>query len=131
MEKKVSIETATADVEKWLDKKKVSEKKREEKKAAIAFLIGAIEEGNLVLNEDNSFEQTLKFPKGEGESLNKLKFKDRLQMSELHVHLKNTNGTDERLLGHVVALTGQPKNIIKTLDTEDYDIASTIGLFFV
>lgn len=131
MEKKVGIETATVDVEKWLDKKKVSQKKRTEKKQAIDFLIGAIEEGYLILNDDNTFEQTLRFPKGDEVQIEKLKFTDRIDLKKLHIHLKTAVGQDERLLAHVVAVTGQPKDIIKALDTEDYDIASTIGLFFV
>ena len=59
---KIAREIAEKDVQDWLDFKKVSESRREEKQDAIDTLVGAICEGVLVLRDGFKWEQTLKFP---------------------------------------------------------------------
>jgi hypothetical protein len=126
-------EVAKAEVEKWLDYKKVGGTKRENFKDSIDTLAGFISDGSLTLKEDKTFEQALKFPIGSGGSITKLEYKPRIAMSVVNEKLKGVAATDAdgRLLAYTAALTGQPKNIIKELDTEDNAVAQAVVVFFV
>lgn len=132
---KVTIEIATADVNKWLDNKKISQKKRDVQKDQIDVLIDSIVEGFLILNEDGSFTQTLKFPV-DGEAnlgLKELNYKPRIGVGEVHMHLQNfkSSDADGRILAYVLALTKKAKEIVRKMDSEDYSVAQAIAVFFI
>ncbi len=133
---KVALEIAKADVERWLDFKKVRETKREANASYIDSLIEAVSEGILIINDDNIIVQELSFPiedKDGKDAFKTLEYKPRLPVSTLHMHLQGikTGDNDGRLLAHVAALTAKPKELIKKLDTEDYGISTSIAVFFV
>lgn len=131
---KVSREAAEQEVNNWLDFKKVNAKKRETFKENIDILVDAISDGNLVIDDkDFVFTHTLKFPLGEGDSVRELKYKPRVKVSTIHVCLQNVKAgdADGRICGHIAALTGIDRNIIKQQDTEDYEIGRSIAVFFL
>lgn len=130
--KAVAIEEAQKEVTDWLDYKKVSESKRETYKDNIDALAGFVSEGVLSLQE-NVFTHTLKFAVGEGGTITKLEYKPRLSMKTVNEQLQGVKATDAdaRIVAYIAALTGQPKNVIKLLDTEDYAVAQAIAVFFV
>lgn len=133
MEEKVSKEISISEVNAWLDYKKVSDKKREAQKEQIEVIQDAISDGTLTLNEDRSFTHHLKFPIGKDVTIISLEYKPRVAMQTIHSHLQGVKPTDGdgRLCAYVAALTSKPKDVIKSLDTEDYNISQAIALFFL
>jgi hypothetical protein len=130
---KIAIEVATQEVEKWLDYKKISDNKRGVREENIKALIEGVSEGILVLNEDFSFTHTLKF-QIEGElPITKLSYKPRLKVASVHNHMQGVKASDGdgRVCAYVAALSSQPKEVIKHLDTEDYAIATAVAVFFL
>lgn len=132
---KISRELAELEIEKWLEYKKVSDRKKEAYKDGIETLIDSVCEGLLVLRpEDHVLEQTLKIPIGSGDTeIKKLEFKPRIKISSVHNHLagvKSSDG-DGRLCAYIAALTSKPKDIIKGMDTEDYSVGQSIAVFFL
>ncbi len=129
----VSREIATTEVYKWLDFKKINEKKRDAQKDQIESLIDALVDGSLILNPDFTFTQTLKFPT-EGElKIITLDYKPRLKMQAIHAAMGGVKSgdVDGRVLAYIAALTSTTKAIIKDLDTEDYSISQSIAIFFL
>jgi len=132
METAVSKEVAIEEVNKWLDYKKVSLKRREAAKDYIESLAQGIEDGVLSL-DDKTFELTQKLNFTLGENTNELVFKPRLTVGTIQRRLsavKSGDG-DSRVLAYVCALTGIATALASNLDTEDYAIASTIAYFFL
>ncbi len=131
---KVNRETATADINAWLDAKRVSTKKREAYSDSIETLIDAVEMGDLVLRKaDNFLIQTLQVPTDGEAPVKTLEFKPRLQVFEIHKQQENEKATDSNviILAYVAALTGQVKGVIKKLYTDDYRICQSIAIFFL
>lgn len=130
---KVERSQAQKEVESWLDFKKVGEKKRESQEAQISALVDAIVEGDLVLNEDFTFVQTLKFPTSGEMPIKEFSFKPRLKLMEIHSQLEGVKASDAdgRILAYAAALTGKAKQIIRSLDTEDYNVVQAIAIFFL
>lgn len=129
----VAIDAAKEEVGKWLDYKKIGDAKRESFKDSIETLAGYLSDGSLILREDKTFEHTLKFAVGSGGSIAKLEYKPRISMKAVNEKMVGVKPTDAdgRLLAYIAALTGQPKNIISELDTEDNAVAQAIAVFFV
>jgi hypothetical protein len=130
---KIARDIAITEVTSWLDYKKVNEKKRETYKESIDTLVDSVVDGSLSLSDDKVFVHTLKFPIGKEVSIPALEYKPRLQLAAVHSQLKNVKGDDAdgRIVAYVAALTGQPKEVIKNLDTEDYSTAQAIAIFFL
>lgn len=128
---KVSMDIAKNDVEKWLTFKKVNDKKREAFKVNIDAIAESISEGILILNEDFSFTHKLLFPIGEESKVSELKYKARLSVNELQNALSGKSGMDARILATAAALSNQPKKVVESMDTEDYNVAGSIAVFFV
>ncbi|HTH58231.1 MAG TPA: phage tail assembly protein [Cyclobacteriaceae bacterium] len=133
----VSLEVASAEVSKWLDSKKISQAKRENKLAGnIEILTNAIADGSLVMNPDDfTFEQTLKFPlQADGQpEVPKLKFKNRLKVGSIQNGMAGNRPGDmiANVNTVIAALVSLPKELVKLLDTEDYEVASNIAFFFM
>ena len=130
---KVSPEIAKEEVLRWLDFKKVSQSKRDSLADNIKSLEEAIVEGYLVLNESTEFVQSLKFPIGTESLTTDLTYKARLKESTVATHLTGVKigDFDGRVYAYVAALTGKPRDLIKSLDTEDYSIGKNIAFFFI
>jgi hypothetical protein len=131
--KQINREIAIDEVEKWLTYKKVSDKKRTARADNIESLIDAVEEGYLILNDDMSFTQLLKFPTEGEKSISDLTFQPRLKVGSIHNHLQGIKSSDGdgRMCAYVCALTRMHSGFIKSLDTEDYSIAESIAIFFL
>lgn len=133
---KIPFEKAQEEVDGWLDLKQVDEKKRDSYKDSIETLVNGVMAGLLTIDDKGFITHKLKFPtEGDKEStgVTDLKYKPRLKMSSVHAALQGTKPGDAHgmVLAYVSALTGQPKNLIKDLDTEDYSIGQAIAIFFV
>ncbi len=132
----VSKDIAQGEIEKWLEYKKVSDIERQSNKENIDSIIDSISQGHIVLNEDYTLVQTLKFPIEDKEgktAFSILEYKPRINVSLCHLHLQGVKSTDAdgRLLAYVCALTSKPKELIKKLDTSDYKISQSIAIFFL
>ena len=129
----VSKEVATAEINKWLESKKVGSLKREANENQINVLIEAICDGYLSLAEDFTLVHTLKFPPSEGKPLKELRYKNRITLKEVTENMKNVKAqdVDGRILAYASALTGEAKGIMARFDTEDSGILQAIVLFFI
>jgi len=128
--KAVSPEVAKKEVEKWLDFRRVRKRKREENESTINELIEAFEDGILILDpETHVIKQKLLFDKAGKKELN---FKPSMSVGEGQRALKGIKTTDSHgmLLAYVSELTGEVKEVLRQLDSEDYGIARTIAGFF-
>lgn len=133
---KVDKSVAIADIERWLDYKRISDKKRESNKEYIDSLVSEIEEGNLTVNDDCILVYSLKFAiedEGGNPTLEQLTFKPRMRTADLDPYLKGVKATDAdgRVRAHICALTGKGMAMIGKLDTEDISVCSTIAVFFL
>lgn len=129
----VSKEVAKAEIDKWLDYKKVGDRKREALESNIEALCDAICDGVLVVDDKFNLVQKLLFPIGVETIISELTFKPRMTMASVHNHLNGVKSTDAdgRMCAWIAALTSKPKDIIKALETEDYAIGQTIAGFFI
>jgi hypothetical protein len=129
----VNKETATREVESWLDFKKVGAKRRETYKENIDTLVSSIEEGVLSLSENKEFIHELKFALNGEVPISTLKYKPRITVESVQMHMQGVKSSDLQgmICAYVAALTTQPKGVIKHLDTEDQSIAQSIAIFFL
>lgn len=130
----VNKEVANSEVCKWLDFKKVSEKKRESKKEYIETIVDAISEGDLELKSDGMILiQKLKFPGDKQGAVTVLEYQPRIKVNEIQSQMIGVKATDPQSLlsAYVSALTKQPKAAIVAMDTEDWEIAQAIASFFI
>jgi len=133
MNKAVTNEVAMAEVTAWLDKKKVYPSTRETQKDSIDLLVEAIMAGDLTYDEDkNEFVHKLLFPDAVG-GVTEFRYKARLNDRMLIPHLQGvkSNDADGRLLAHTAALTSQPKELLKGIDSADKKIMMSIAVFFL
>lgn len=126
---------AEAEINSWLDTKKIKNIQRKENEGSIETLVEAFMDGTLSLNpQTNVLKLNLLFPiVGKEASIDSLSFKPRLNDSMLHPHLNGVKPTDVdgRVNALICALTAQPKNIITILDSVDKRVAQAIAIFFL
>lgn len=134
---KIPLKTAQAEVDKWLDFKKVKTQKRENNKEQIELIVDAVCDGTLVLDEKTLvFTHKLLFPLGNSDNegtIKELTYKPRLMVRDINAKMKGVkaNDPDGRIVSYVSALTDQPSGIIASLDTEDNSLAQQIVSFFL
>lgn len=129
---KVDFDTATQEVEKWLDAKKIPQRKRDQMKAMTDNMVDAMQEGLLRMDDDCTLIQTLQFP--ESDQFSELKFKLRITSFDLEQPKKivKGDGLDDNLTRILMALTNAPVNVIRKLDSSvDRPIADSIATFFL
>lgn len=131
MENEVSKEIAVADVNRWLDLKKVSAKKRELLSSDIESMICAVEEGYLSIDEKCIIKHKLKFPIGENNSIEDLTYKVRVSADDLTDGQKGVTTGADLIAANIATLTGKVKATIKKLDSEDYSVCKAIVAFFM
>lgn len=124
---------AEEEIKKWLDFKQVGQKKREARVEQFNILVESMMEGVLVMDDDHNFRLTLKFPIGAEIKVSTLTFPPRIKVGKLHEKLKGVESDDGdgRILGYMAALTGQHKELLRDMDTVDYDAATAISFFFI
>ena len=128
---KLSLELAKEEFNKWAESKKLSAKILEKHDDDAEIIIDAIQEGILVLDEENCFIQTLQFPK---EGLQSLKYKNRVTKGELAASTKGIKTDD--LIGnmsicYISCLTGENRGMIRALDSVDSSLGEHIAAFFL
>lgn len=131
---KVAKEVAELEVISWLDHKKVSESRREEKKVAIESLISLVEDGTIDINNENfEITQHLKFDVGNIEKIKELKWKPFGNVGRVQIYMKGVDSSDftGNAIAHTCAQTGQSKNIINALDSEDIAVIKVLSVFFM
>lgn len=128
----VSESVARKDVERFLDSRKTSPARREDLKDQIDILVEMVMDGSLIVNEDCTLKYTLSFP--EGFPFPELKFKNRLQVRDVHEilrnHVKSGDG-DGRIYAYLAALSGITFGEIRLLDSYDSGRLSNISVFFM
>ena len=131
----ISEEIAIQDMERWLKSKRISAKKREANEDAEKIIIGGIQDGRLIVNENNTITMKLIWPTGEnGNGVNTMTFKNRITVSDRNQANKGVKAGDGdgRVQGTIAVLTDQPIGVIKKLDAgEDYETASAIAVYFL
>jgi hypothetical protein len=139
----ISRDVAEKELETWFDAKKLDQDEREninpntEKDDNKELLIRGFMNGHLVLNPDTFIiTQTLKFPpvNGSGEVVFKtLEYKYRLNQKEVKGKSIGLKQSDIRgtISAYIAALTGQERNIIDLLDTQDRKVADAIVTYFL
>lgn len=130
---KVERSVAELEVTDWLDKKKVSSSVREANKDSVELLIDCICDGELVKDDKNNLDYTLKHPFGDEEKVTKMSFKPRLNDKMLKPYLNGvkTNDAEGRLLAYISALTTVPRAILENMDSVDKKVAMAIVIFFL
>lgn len=132
---KVPLDIATAEVNNWLDAKRITEKKRQEYADFIENLIEGVMEGFLVVNSDNTLTQKLAFPildENQSEVLNSLNYKFRISEADKIKYRKSVQKDDNGFMLTLLALTDAPRGHITLLDSSvDKPLADAIALFFL
>lgn len=132
----VDPQTAIADVERWLDFKRIRRNKREEHAKAIDDISSGIEEGLITIDDDCNLVQKLIWPieADNGSGTAQLKWQSRVTSKQLGQRMKGvdiSNGiksTDAIIAG----VTGEAIGIIEKLDTStDKSLANSIAVFFL
>lgn len=125
---------AAEDVEKWLDYKKLSKAKREQKEDSINKLIDYVSDGVLRIGEDCVIKQQLLFPVGANSAIKELEYQPRINIGRLQINLKGVDVIMDMTgynFAYGATLTGQPKAVIAELDSEDYSVMQSIIPFFM
>ncbi len=124
----LSLELAQAEVEKWMNKKKVRQSVRESNKDNIEILVEGFVDGFLSLNDEtNEITQKLIHPT---EALKTLTFKPRLTASEKGRYLSKANDVNSQIVALLAALSGQNSALIGGLDTDDIAVSRSLTSFF-
>ena len=129
---------AKVEIEKWLDFKNVSTRKREKKetKNNIETLTDAICDGDLSLDDNHNLVLKLRNPvkdKDDKIQLSEMVFKPRLLLEDVESHLINVKpeNTIGMLAAYTSALTGINSGLTKKIDTDDNKTAQAIVMFFL
>lgn len=129
---KLSLKQSQEEFNKWFEAKKLPLSLLEKKADDKEVIISAIQEGYLILNDNNTFTQTLKFPIKEGQ-LTELTFAFRITEGEFAAASKGIK-VDELIgqlpIAYISALTGENRGIIRALDTVDLNVGKSIASFF-
>lgn len=131
----VSREVAEKDVSRWLDTRRVSEKKRGEYSANIEDLIEAVSEGRLIVDDSGYLTQKLEFPMGESGSIKELKYHPRITVGDVRQAMNamsaKSSDADARVISHIAASTKVATNVIQRMDTSDYSLSQAVAIFFL
>ncbi len=135
-EQKVSLEQAQAEVQEWLDYKKITDREREKMQEFEDVLIDNIVDGYLQIDESYNFTYQMKFPiqdEDGNEALSKLTFKPRLDVLSKDKALRGVKSDDSegRQIAYVSALTNVAKGLLKKMDTEDNKVCTAIIMYFL
>lgn len=134
---KINREQAEREITGWLDKKKITDRLREENKDNVSLLIDAVCDGQLIVNADTKdgdvaygLTQKLLFPLGEEKELTYLL---RINYKHLNQYMQGVKGDNflGMITAYVCALTRQNRNVVDSLDTTDRRVANAIAVFFM
>lgn len=132
----VAYEQAKAEIDAWIEYRKLTPTQIEAHKQSIETLIEGIQYGMLTL-KDNCFTQTLLFPIGKDGQIKQLQYGNRVNKLLLAPHLKGVaaDDGDERLISYLSCLTEKTDGVVRQhliqLDSQDNRIAMSIVVFFL
>lgn len=129
----MAFEVAEADVNRWLDFKQVSEKKREGNKENIEAMIEEIQKGSMKINDDFTISYDLRNPIGEEIKTIQLQFRGRVKMRDIQTALRGVDSKDLQgwVIAYTAAVTQNPKPLIAQMDSVDFGICQAIVSFFM
>lgn len=133
MAEKITREIAEQEVNKWLDHKGVSARKREKNKAQVETITDAIVDGLLTMDEKFNLIQQLRIvPEGENPP-KELRHRPRITVKDINEASKGVGEENANMIvvGYASVITGKAKGIILALDSSDYEIISAIVIFFI
>jgi len=134
---KVDREVAQDCVDAWLEARRIKPKKREEKKESIEAIIDAVEDGVIMIDPDtNEITQMLDFPVQNSDgvvTVKELVYKPRLTVLERDKGIKGVKADDGFGLvhGYISAMTDTPKQVLKSLDMQDYNVCQNLATLFM
>lgn len=134
---KLEKEVAEAEVNAWLDAKRIQPSHREGLKEQIEVLVDSFMDGVLVRDEaTNELVHTLIWPLDKGEvKVESIKYKARINDEQIAKSgvMKGISPKDGdlRMSAYTSAITGQPRSVIQMLDSIDKRISLAITLFFL
>lgn len=133
----LSKEIATKEINDWLDSLDITSEMRELQKVQIDRLVYGVSNGSLVINEDKSITQKLKFPFGNEVKVKELVYKNNLTVAEIEMANEDEVGVPKSnthypvYYSYIKALTGQNKMLTRQMNNKDYKISESIALFFM
>jgi len=133
---KVSNELAVNEMTRWLDYKKIKPAKRESNKEQADLIVSCIEEGQIEIDEECNMKFNLNFPihSDEGDvMLASMIFKPRLKVHEISAKMKGVKATDidARMAAYISASAQINSGQVRNLDTEDFNVAQAVILYFL
>lgn len=132
MEGYVSQGVAVKDVNRFLDYRKVSDKRREEFKDQVDSLVEMVMDGDMVVNDDCSITYKIAFT--EDLPWSELKFMPRVKTRVVHEilrnHVKGSDG-DGRVYAYLAAHSGITFGEVRLLDSFDSSRLSSLALFLM
>ncbi len=134
MESKVTKEMAQSEFDRWFESKKLPKTRREgDALPLVEEMVSAIEEGTLVIDEENKITQVLKFPIviAQREPVKELVYVNRVQAGTLASRTAwAKDDKEQKLIAKISVLTGCEAGVIRALDSIDHQIASIISAFY-
>jgi hypothetical protein len=129
----VARDVATADIERWLDARRMKQAKRNANKDQIDGLIEAVMDGELEVNDQNELVQILAFPfeADGGRGFDQLVYKNRLKPKDVDFRGGKQDDANHIILCYASALTGKTKPILQELETSDFRLIRSIASFFL
>jgi hypothetical protein len=129
----VSNDQARKEFEEFLNEKKISPSKRKTNESATEELIEALSEGNFIISPDKC-TMKLRFPIESGDfPIQELHLKKRITAGDVHPFLKHVmpQDIDGRYQAYMCALSGQSLNVVRKLESGDYDLLRSYVAFFI
>jgi hypothetical protein len=131
----VAREVAEKEFDRWFESKKLPNTRREGKDAEsiVNEIVNAIEEGYLVVSDENEMIYSLKFPVGNADKqIDKLTFVNRISAGTLQAKTNYVKSDDQqgRSIATIAALTGEVGGTIRALDSVDFGLAMSITVFY-
>jgi hypothetical protein len=132
MEKtKIEKEVAQADFDRWFEVKKLPKTRREgESESMVNELLGSIEEGFIVLQDDGGVKLFLREPLTGERPLNELNFVPRLTAGQLMSKTGYAKTSQEKQVATIAAFSDEVGGTIRALGTIDLTIAAVITNFY-
>jgi hypothetical protein len=125
----VTEKQAQADILRWMNHKQFSLRKRKENAEWIGKLVAAVQDGDLIVNDDYRLVQQLRSTGGT------LTFSERVPVKMFQDLLKSAKIEGEDGIGRINTMaalaTGKTLAEMQALDGEDKDLKDAITLFFL
>lgn len=129
----VDEQTASKELERWLDAKRVPSRKREQNDQVLETLKAAIQDGRLIVTDTGQISVKLLFPIGNNDDIKKLNFTNRIKAKQVRKMKVNDDAFDTmgQVLALVAAATNNSMKLLGELDNEDYSLIQSIAVFFM